>query len=232
MSNETKFSIVIFTCARDFERAKRAANTARDNWGKTGSKMPRFVFAVHASESALAREALPGEELFFHNFNAGGSLRYSEAIHGMRSIYRQVFRDECDAILKLDSDTLLYRPQCFTDPVLSSGVGFVAVRRYAVDSTTLGTAPKDKPILNLCNGCAYMMTKEAFGYIDGAHPSLIDAAIHEANGHEDLFFSRMFSACDAVFCSHISKQLCVFDGDESKVDEKTVYLQLKKEGEK
>lgn len=227
-----RFGVVVFTCARDYDRAKRAVAELRKNWHRTGLEgLPYVVFAVRAGETMAAREAFEGEEIFFHDFDAGGSLRYSGAIHGMRSVYRQLFA-ECDVVLKLDSDTLLFRPECFTAPILMSGVGFVAVRRYAADSTTLGTAPKDKPILNLCNGCAYLMTKEAFGYIDSAPPSLIDAAIQEANGHEDLFFSRMFSACDAVFCSHISKQLCVFDGDENKVTEKTVYLQMKKEGAK
>lgn len=223
---EKRFSVVVFTCARDFDRAKRAIAELRKNWHRTGlSTLPRVLLAVHESDAVSAKEAFPEEEFIVHDFNAGGSLRYSGAIHGMRKVFRDVFSGS-DIVIKLDSDTLLYRPECFSMPILMSGVGFVGVRRFAVDSTTLGNAPKDKPILNLCNGCAYMMTREAFGFIDGATPAVIDAAIHEANGHEDLFFSRMFSACDAVFCSYVAKTLCVFDGDESKVNEHTVYLQM------
>ncbi len=222
-----KTAIVIFTFPRDFALAKRAAASVRENWNRTGFKDPTVFFVVHGNDLDAARSAFPKEQILTHRFNAGGSLRYSEAIHGMRGVYRSIFADpeDFDALIKLDSDTIFLRPECFTNPVRDSRCGFVAVRRYAVDSATLGNAPKDKPVPNLCNGCAYLLSREAFAAIDACPPAVIDAAIHAANGHEDLFFSRIATAHDAFVFSLIDKRLAVFDGDESKVSAKTVYVQ-------
>lgn len=221
-----KTAVVIFTFPRDFDLAKRAAASVRDNWTRTGFETPTVFFVVHAKDLDAARSALPKEQILTHRFNAGGTLRYSEAIHGMRGIYRSIFAapEKFDALLKVDSDTILLRPECFTNPLRDSGCGFVAVRRYAVDSTTLGNAAKDKPVPNLCNGCVYLLARDAFAAIDSCPPAAIDAAIHVANGHEDLFFSRVATAHDAVVFSLIDKRLAVFDLDKQTRNEQTVYI--------
>lgn len=221
-----KTAIVIFTFPRDFALAKRAAASVRENWNRTGFKEPTVFFVVHGNDLDAARSAFPGEQILTHWFNAGGSLRYSEAIHGMRGVYRSIFTDpeDFDALIKLDSDTIFLRPECFTNPFRDSGCGFVAVRRYAVDSTTLGNATKDKPVPNLCNGCAYLLSREAFSAIDSCAPAVIDSAIHTANGHEDLFFSRIATAHDAFVFSLIDKRRCVFDREKQAENERTVYI--------
>ena len=221
-----KIAVVIFTFPRDFELAARAADTALTRWGRTGQPKPAVFFAVASSDAPAARAAGLGArgEIIEHSFDAGGTLRYSGALHGMRAVYRGVFARGFDALLKLDSDTLLLRPECFTNPARDSGVGFVGVRRFAADSFELGGAPKDRPLLNLCNGCAYLFTRDAFAAVDALPPAAIDAAAAQANGHEDLFFSFCATRHDGIYFSQISKNLCVFDLEKQSANEDTVLI--------
>lgn len=229
-----KLAILIFTFPRDYAVARRALDCALDRWERTGLPEPDVIFAVHERDAESARKALlpvpatdPHVRVITHAFDAGGSLRWSEAVHGMRGVFRRVFADAAhyDALLKLDSDTRLLRPEAFTSPVRDCGVGFVAVRRYMADSTTLGSAPKERPVPNLCNGCAYLLTREAFAAIDAAPPAVWDHALHLARGHEDMTFSHLATNCDGVFFAQIAKPLCVFDAATQTITADTVYAQ-------
>lgn len=139
------------------------------------------------------------------DFPRGQHLNVVESIEGMQRAYIQLIDMGYDVVIKMDSDVSLFKPQCFVDPIINSGVDFCYVRRTP-----------DECKEGLCNGSCYAMSKKAINQLRNQDLSVI-AAFRE--GHEDLIFSHFFLIkCPFLLISQINKfkiDWCVYRYNEA-----------------
>lgn len=113
------------------------------------------------------------------SFDRGHHLNSKEMIYGFVNILQQLSK-EYDIILKLDSDTSLYKPECFISPIINSHSDFVYIRRTPNEYVT--------PI---SNGICYSFSSRCISYLTGVdYTKLI--MIH--NGSEDSIISHFLSS--------------------------------------
>lgn len=177
-----KIYCATFTCARDAERAAYHARHLPEDW--------EHVWIIESRDAdACAHAAPPGTEILVREFDRGASLRGNSAVEGMAAVFREFAeRREADLVIKLDSDTEIFRPEAFTEPARAAGVDFTYVRRLSVEGRLLA------------NGCCYAMSRRAvlrlreFSTEKHARPNFA--------GHEDLIFSAFFTVAqkDLTLC--------------------------------
>lgn len=154
-----------FTCPRD---AVKAAYLG------AASFFAPSVRRIWCVESKHADMPIPtGVERLVVDFNRGRSLRGTAAIAGIAEVYG-LLADQADALIKIDSDTLLLRPSAFWAPIEAAYVDFVYIRRYFVEGRLLA------------NGNCYALSRRGL-----ERASCIDAeqAAKKYDGHEDKCFS-------------------------------------------
>lgn len=171
-----------FTCRRDAERAAYHARHLPKDW--------ECVWIVESRDAdACAHAAPPGTEILVRAFDRGKSLRGNAAVEGMAAVFLELAeRREADLVIKLDSDTELFRPEAFTEPARAAGVDFTYIRRLTVEGRLTA------------NGCCYAMSRRAvlrlrdFSAEKYARPNF--------DGHEDLIFSAFFTTIhkDLTLC--------------------------------
>ncbi len=162
-----KITCLTFTHPFDESKAKISSASLPRDWRK-----------IWCVESRHAAEMRPpeGVELLVRDFPRGGTLRGDVAVNAMAEIYRELGA-ECDALVKLDSDTVLFRPSAWTAPIEHADADFVYLRRHQFESRLLA------------NGCCYAMSRRAIETLDAfprEHPAQFE-------GHEDMIFSAFFT---------------------------------------
>lgn len=162
-----------YTCPRDFARAAFHQKFLPAEQKK--------IWCVESAHLELAAAAAPaGTELLAADFPRGQSLRHAEAIEGMRRVFLALAeRADCDLLVKLDSDTALFRPEAWTAPFETADIDFTYIRRHVAESRLLA------------NGCAYAVSRRALLRLKN-----FDAAKHAPavfKGHEDLIFSAFWT---------------------------------------
>ena len=174
-----KTTSVTFTYPFDAGKAAISAAHLPACWRKVWC-----VESAHASQIAPP----PGVELLVRDFPRGRTLRGDDAVNGIAAVYRELGAD-CDCLVKVDSDTVVFRPDAFTAPVEFADVDFAYIRRHHFESRLLA------------NGCCYAMSRRAIERLAEFPQS------HPANfsGHEDLIFSEFFS------CQNKDLTLCQLD---------------------
>lgn len=111
-------------------------------------------------------------------FDRGEHLNSKEMIYGFVEILKS-FSEHYDIIIKLDSDTALYKPECFINPIIDSNSDFVYIRRTPNEYA----AP-------ISNGICYSLSKRCISYLLNVdYTKLI--MIH--NGSEDSIISHFLS---------------------------------------
>lgn len=171
--------VLTFTYPADAEKAAIGASFLPKSWRK-----------IWCVESAHVSQITPpeGVELLVRDFPRGNTLRGDGAVNAQAQIYRELGA-ECDCLVKLDSDTVLFRPEAFTAPCEFSDVDFTYIRRHHFESRLLA------------NGCCYAMSRRAIERLatfPAEHPK-------NFKGHEDLIFSEFFT------CQHKDLTLCQID---------------------
>ena len=63
-------------------------------------------------------------------FDRGTHLNGKDTIYGFVELLKMMTEKGYDIVLKLDSDTSLFNPLCFINPIIEGGSDFVYVRRY------------------------------------------------------------------------------------------------------
>lgn len=178
-----KILCLTYTCQRDYARALMHAQLLPADWRK--------VWVVSTADAALAAPA--GTEKIVRDFPRGNSLRGGEAIAAMRSLFLDL-RTECDLLVKLDSDTALFRPEAFTEPTRAADIDFTYIRRWWKEGRLL------------CNGCCYAVSRRALDALETFYPEGIPANF---KGHEDLIFSAWWTT--------FNKDLTLCQLDKNKV---------------
>lgn len=170
-----------FTYPADAEKAAISARFLPKAWRK--------IWCVESAHEAKMRAMLTeGVELLVRDFPRGATLRGDKSVNAQAAVYRELGA-ECDCLVKLDSDTVLYRPEAWTAPCEFADIDFTYIRRHHFESRLLA------------NGCCYAMSKRAMERL-AAFPQT-----HPANfrGHEDLIFSEFFT------CQNKALTLCQLD---------------------
>lgn len=163
-----------FTFPRDFRRAAFHASLLPKWW--------RRVWCVESAHADAARAAAPaGTEILVRDFPRGGTLRSDAALLGMRDVYLELAeRPECDLLVKLDSDTAIFRPDAWTAPFYSADADFTYIRRHHAESRLLA------------NGCCYAVSRRALRRL--VNFSIETDAPAAFEGHEDYVFSAFWTA--------------------------------------
>lgn len=166
-----KIAVITYTCSRDTELAARHSEILPGDWKK--------FWIVESKDAGLSAPA--GTELIVRDFPRGGTLSGAAGIEGMRKVFLEFARAGFDAIVKLDSDTALFRPEAWTAPAEFAGTDFTYIRRWESESRLL------------CNGCAYTVSRRAIERLtpERFFPQGIPAKFH---GAEDLIFSAFWTA--------------------------------------
>lgn len=174
-----------YTCPKDAAKAALCGEFVPAEWERVWCVEPR-----HADMPVPA-----GVEKLVADFPRGGSLRYAPALDGMAKVFAG-FAGACDCLVKLDSDTVLWRPRAWTAPIEYAGSDFVYIRRSYIEGRLFA------------NGNAYALAPRALDRLSG-----FKAARHAPNnkydGHEDRVFSAFLTTqnVDLAFCQ-INKMLC------------------------
>lgn len=188
-----KIICLTFTCARDAERAAFHQKFLPANWRK--------IWCVESKDADLP---VPAEtEKLVRDFPRGGSLRQVEAIRGMRAVFLEL-ANECDLLVKLDSDTALFRPEAFTVPAEVADTDFTYIRRHTAESRLLA------------NGCCYAVSERALRRLKNFDEARdIPPAF---GGHEDLIFSAFWTG--GIVPENRDLTLC-------QIDKKKVWWSIK-----
>lgn len=88
---------------------------------------------------------------------------------------------QCELLVKLDSDTALFRPEAWTTPAETADVDFTYLRRYDAESRLLA------------NGCAYAVSRRALLQLKNFY-SAADKIPAGFAGNEDMLFSAFWTA--------------------------------------
>lgn len=170
---------ITFTYPADAGKAAFSSGLLPASWHK--------VWCVESRHADLIRVP-KGVELLVRDFPRGNTLRGDACVNAQAAIFREL-GERCDCLVKLDSDTVLFRPDAFTAPCQFADIDFTYIRRHHFQSRLLA------------NGCCYAMSKRATERL-GAFPKK-----HPENfaGHEDLIFSEFFT------CQNKDLTLCQID---------------------
>lgn len=182
-----------FTCARDAERAAFHQKFLPENWRK--------IWCVEPKDALLPVPA--GTEKLVRAFPRGASLRQIEAIRGMRNVYLEL-AEKCDLLVKLDSDTALFRPEAWTVPAEVADIDFTYIRRHTAESRLLA------------NGCCYAVSKRALQRLKNFDETR--DALPAFGGHEDLIFSAFWTG--GIVPENRDLTLC-------QIDKKKVWWSIK-----
>lgn len=163
----------------------------------TGALLPASWRRVWCVESRHADMPVPeGVEKLVRDFPRGGTLGGAAALEGMARVFSE-FADEAEPtrlLVKLDSDTALWRPEAWTLPFLSADVDFTYIRRHYVEGRLLA------------NGCCYALSKRALKRFAGFDPA---RSARKYKLAEDLAFSSFLTLenVDLTF-AQIDKSKC------------------------
>lgn len=171
-----------FTCPKDAPKAALCGAFLPAEW--------RRVWCVEPKHAEMP--APDGVEKIVADFPRGGTLRYNPAILGMAKVFAGI---DCDCLIKLDSDTVIWRPDAFVLPIERSDVDFVYIRRGKSEG-------------GYANGNAYALSSRARARVGGC-TSLFADLIDRYYGHEDRVFSAfLIDRNPDLTCCQINKEKC------------------------
>lgn len=159
-----------------------------------GALLPAGWRRVWCVEPKHADMPVPdGVEKIVADFPRGGTLRYKPAILGMAKVYAGF---DCDCLIKLDSDTAMWRTDAFVAPIEFSDVDFVYIRRNKNED-------------GYANGNAYAMSRRAVSRVGGFSTLFTPALIDRYLGNEDRVFSAfLIDRNPDLTCCQINKAKC------------------------
>lgn len=179
---------LVFTYPGDYERAIYCIQPLV-------GKVDTIFFCI---ESAHTNFPLPSWVTpIIADFNRCVSLHGAEAIFGIKSVYKMLNERGYDCILKVDSDTMIFRPECFIGPI-ETGADFVFIKRFENPSNT-------NPAARTANGMAYAINKTGVTCLNSTESALFDKTMFQYDRHEDLTFSSLLTTNRFIQTSEIPK---------------------------
>lgn len=226
---QAQIGVLIFTYPPDFSLAARAIRGVRLSWHRTGlARAPKFFWCVHKRHMADAQTFLdkewertvpaetPRPELIDHEFDAGGHLQCLSAVAGMKHVYWRMFFSEeakawgLHALIKLDSDVILLRPEQWTRPWAESRADYVAIPQAPCPQRTSEELPlaadgSERAVYTHfgCGAC-YLLSSYAAAVIGGFPAEAFKKIAFRNYGAEDRVFGRVLIETPGVICSEIS----------------------------
>lgn len=183
---EKNITCLTYTCPKDAVKAAFTGALVPENW--------RRVWCLESRHADMPVPA--GVEKIIRDFPRGGSLKGEASLNGMRDVFLEFARDDepTKLLVKLDSDTALYRPEAWVLPYLCADIDFTYIRRHYVEGRLL------------CNGCAYALSKKALKRFERFSTSRAAARLE---GAEDKVFSSFLTLenVDLTLCQ-IDKTKC------------------------
>ena len=177
-----KIAVLTFTYPKDAGKAVIANSMLPKEWD--------HFWCIESKDKDMP--VPEGVKLLVMDFPRGQHLNVKESIFGIQRAYIKLVDMGYDVVIKMDSDVALFKPHCFADPIINSGVDFCYVRRTP-----------DECKEGLCNGSCYAMSKRAINQLQ--NQDLSDIADFR-EGHEDLIFSHFFIIkCPFLLVSQINK---------------------------
>lgn len=192
-----KTCFLIFNFPRDYALAEALHSPLRRDYALAGEDVD-YIWCV---ESKHAGVPVPdGVKLLVRDFNRGGSLKYTEALHAMAKIYAEI-GNKYDCIVKLDADTKLMSPLVFTDYIARGGD-----LAYIPHVDQRGTG----------NGCCYAMSGRAARSLVRISPADFDHRAHHVDGREDMFFTGAIAANPAHYVAMVPRNRISFCGSREQ----------------
>lgn len=179
---------LVFTYPGDYERAVYCIKPLID-------KVDSIFFCI---ESEHADFPLPiWVTPIIADFNRCKSLHGAEAIFGIKSVYKMLNEKGYDCILKVDSDTMIFRPECFLDPI-ETGADFTFIKRFENTNANM-------PHARTANGMAYALSKAGVSCLNSTESDVFDRIMFQYDRHEDLTFSSILTTNRFIQTSEIPK---------------------------
>lgn len=247
MREKAQFGILIFTYPRDFSLAARAILSVARTWKRTGLvNPPKYYWCVHKRDAEAARgfvrnwaDTVPADtprpEIIEHAFDAGGHLQSLSACGGMKRVFWDMFFDKehprgLDALIKLDSDVIMLRPEQWTMPWAVNRADYVYTpqapcKQVASDEDPLATDGSEPAVCShLGCGWCYLISSYA-AHIIGMFPADKFKRIVSRNyGAEDRVFGRVLTETAGVVTSEISPRDIIGKSFEKDPDERTSLI--------
>lgn len=146
-----------------------------------------FVWCVESKHESVP--VPEGVKVLVRDFNRGGNLRYTEALHAMTAIFAEL-AEEYSVIVKLDADTFLQVPEIWTDYILDGGdVAYIP----HLQNRAAG------------NGCCYALSARAAKFFAGISPEQFDATAFAVHGREDMFFTSLVTGNSEFYAAMIPR---------------------------
>lgn len=130
----------------------------------------------------------------------GKHLDSKEFCYEYFGILKRLKDEKYDIIIKLDSDTALYKPDRYIWPVVNCGVDFVYIKNISVKR-------EKKLIAELCNGICYTINPRVVDLFK-IKQSLLDPIIDQFKGQEDLIINKFFRVLKFPLTCNIDRTLC------------------------
>lgn len=178
---------ITYTCKRDLLKAWIMHSTLPKDWFK--------IWVVSESDSEMP---IPfGVRRVVKKFNRGHGLNLPESVLAMKELYVEIAKEmtDSDLLVKIDSDTVLYRPDAFTAPFRAGSVDFTYIRRHFNEGRLL------------CNGCCYAVNKRALERLGRVSDKVWNEVFSKFKG-EDMVFSAIWNVynTDLMTCQ-INKKM-------------------------
>ena len=129
------------------------------------------------------------------DFNRGRGLDGAEGCIGLKLVYGKLAAMGYDSIFKIDSDTIVFKPEVFIDPI-KNGSDFVCIRRASANNTITG----------LANGFCYCLSKNAVEFLNNVSPQEINQTLIDVKYAEDLFFSKLMVNRNEIYRVELNKE--------------------------
>lgn len=236
-----KIASITYTYPDDYAVAERGDRVLRKNWSRTKECEPVACYwCVHRDHAEAARRYVSEESEYFraheqerpiileHNFDAGGHLNGSNAVFGMRwQLWELFFRNpqgmRLDAVIKKDSDCMILKPECFTEPVRLLGSDHV----YAPQNPFKPKRREDdeeETWLHIAWGPAYLLSRRAAGHISKVGGWDLKKLTRRCYGHEDIIFSRIVQRERSLKIAEFPGWFIIGNATRRNPDDKTVYV--------
>lgn len=178
---------LVFTYPGDYERAVYCIQPLVD-------KVDSIFFCIESEHTdfPLPSWVTP----IIADFNRCSSLHGAEAIFGVKSVYKMLNERGYDCILKVDSDTMIFRPECFLDPI-EIGADFTFIKRFENNDAN--------PNVRTASGMAYGISKAAVTCLNSTDSATFDKIMFQYDRHEDLTFSAILTSNRFIQTSEIPK---------------------------
>lgn len=189
-----KLCFLTFNFPRDYALAEAIHAPLREQFRGIAD----FVWVV---ESKHAGVPVPeGVKVLVRDFDRGGSLCYTEALHAMTRIYAEL-ADEYAGIVKLDADTYLHEPFIWTD--------------YIADGGDVAYIPHFKN-RGAGNGCCYALSARAAKVFSRVPPSQFDQRAYSVGGREDMFFTSLAAGHPDCYAAMMSRNRVSWCGESEQ----------------